>query len=55
MDFIKNHDFKNIKLPVKTRDAKLKKNPFGIFGHENKEKYPIYLSKNALQKNMNKY
>ena len=28
--------------------TKLKKNPIGIFGHENKEKYPIYLSENAL-------
>ena len=48
-DFTKGLDFKNTKFPVKIRDIlKIeKKNSIGIsvFGYENKEKYPIYVSK----------
>ena len=55
-DFVKKPDFKDIKLPVKFRDIhKIEtKNSIGIsvFGYENKEKYPIFLSKNVAQKNM---
>ena len=43
-DFAKRLDFKGIKFPVKIRDIhKFVKN---IFRNENKEKYPIYVSKN---------
>ena len=48
-DFAKRFSFKDIKFPVKTKDNhKLeKKNSICIsfFGYENKEKYPIYVSK----------
>ena len=47
--FVKKLDFKVIKLPVKVRDVHKieKKNSIGIsvFGYENKEKHPIYVSK----------
>ena len=50
-DFAKRHDFKDIKLPVKTRDIHKieKKNSVGIsvFGYENKVK-----SKSMYQKNV---
>ena len=55
-NFAKKLDFKDIKLPVKIRDIyKIgKKNSIGInvFGYENTEKYPIYVSKNVSK---NKY
>ena len=47
--FAKKIDIKDIKFPVKIRDINKieKKNSIGIsvFGYENKEKYPIYVSK----------
>ena len=55
-DFAKKLD---IKFPVKIRDIhKIKKNnSIGIraFGYENKEKRPIYVSKNVAKKNMLMY
>ena len=48
-DFAKKPDFKDIKFPVKIRDIHKieKKNSISIsvFGYENKEKHPIYVSK----------
>ena len=48
-------DFEEIKFLVKIKDirkTKKKKNSLGasVFGYEVKEKYPIYVSKNALKK-----
>ena len=55
-DFAKRLDFKNIKFPVKIRDIHKteKMNSIGIsvFGYENKEKHPIYVSKKCCEKNM---
>ena len=52
-DFARRLDFREIKFPVKTREIyKIeKKNSIGIsvFGYENKEKHPIYVSKNCCQ------
>ena len=52
-DFAKWLDFKDRKFPVKVRDIHKieKKNSIsiGIFGHENKENYPIYLSKQCCE------
>ena len=52
-DFAKRLDFKDIKFPVKIRDIHKieKKNSIGIsvFGYENKEKYPIYVSKKCCE------
>ena len=49
-------NFADVKLPLKTKDIQKveKKNSINIsfFGYENKEKDPIYLSKNVLKKNM---
>ena len=49
----KNFDFKSIKFPVKVRDIhKIEnKNSVGIsvFGYENKEKHPTYVSKNCFE------
>ena len=49
-DFPKKLDFIDIKCPVKVRDIHKtkKKNSIGIniFSYENKEKHPIYISKN---------
>ena len=49
-DFSKKLDFKNIKFPVIVRDIhKIEKKNFigiSVFGYENKEKHPIYVSKN---------
>ena len=46
-------DFKDIKFPVKVRDIRKveKKNSIGIsvFGHENKKKYPIYLTRKCCE------
>ena len=54
--FPKRLDFKDIKLPVKIRDIHKieKKNAIGIsvFGYENKEKHPIYLSKQYCKQNI---
>ena len=52
-DFSKKFNFKDIKSPVKvsvTQNIE-KKNSIGIsfFGYENKEKHPIYVSKNFCQ------
>ena len=48
-DFAKRFSFKDIKFPVNTKDNhKLEKKNFtciSVFGYENKEKYPIYVSK----------
>ena len=55
-NFAKRLGFKDIKFLVKTRGThKIEKmNSIGIsvFGHENKEKYAIYVSKNVVKKNM---
>ena len=53
-DFAKRLDFKNIKFPVKIRDIqKIEKKNFiqdiSVFGYENKEKHPIYVSKKCCQ------
>ena len=48
-DFAKKGDFKDIEFPVKIRDIqKIKKKSIGIFGYENKEKHPIYVSEKLL-------
>ena len=45
-----------IKFPVKVRDIhKIEKNDpvdISFFDYENKEKHPIYVSKNVVKKNM---
>ena len=52
--FAKKLHFKEIKFPVKVRDIHKteKKIPSTLvfFGYKNKEKHPIYLSKNAMRK-----
>ena len=51
--FSKRLDFNDIKFPVKVGDIqKIEKNPISInvFGDENKEKHPIYGSKNVVKK-----
>ena len=52
-EFAKRLDFKDIKFRVKIRDIQKiqKKNSIGInaFGYENKEKYPIYISKHCCE------
>ena len=52
-DFTKKLDFKGIKFPVKITDIQKikKKNSIGIgvFGYENKEKHPIYWSKECCE------
>ena len=52
-DFSKRLEFKEINCPVKITDIhKLeKKNVMGIsvFGYENKEKHPIYVSKECCE------
>ena len=53
-DFAKRLDFKDMKFPVKIRDIHKieKKNSINIsvFGYENKEKHPIYVSKQFCEK-----
>ena len=53
-DFAKKLDFKDIKFPVKVRDIHKieKKDSIGIsvFGYENKEKHPMYVSKKCEEK-----
>ena len=55
-DFAERLDFKDIRFPSKiSKIHKIeKKNCLGIsvFGYENKEKHPIYVSKNVVKKNM---
>ena len=52
-DFTKRLDFKDVKFPVKIRDIhKIEiKNSIGIsvFGYENKEKHPIFVSKQCCE------
>ena len=52
-DFAKRLYFKDIKFPVKIRDIhKIEKNNsigISVFGYENKEKYPIYVSKKCCE------
>ena len=52
-DFAKRLDFKDIKFPVKIRDIHKieKKSSIGnsVFGYENKEKHPIYVSKKCCK------
>ena len=54
-DFAEKLDFKDIKFPVKIRDINKieKKNKksisISVFGYENKEKHPIYVSKNFCE------
>ena len=52
-DFAKTLDFKDIKFSFKIRDIHKteKKNSIGItvFGHENKEKHPIYVLKQCCE------
>ena len=54
--FAKMLDFKGKKLPFKVRDIHKieKRNSIGIivFGYENKEKHPIYVSKKCCEKKM---
>ena len=53
-NFPQNIDFKDIKSPFKVRDIYQteKKNSIGnsVFGYENKEKHPIYVSKKVVKK-----
>ena len=52
-DFEKRLDFKDMKFPVKIRGIhKIVKNSISIivFGYENKEKHPIYVSKKFYEK-----
>ena len=55
-DFAKQLDFKYIKFPVKIIDTHKieKKNSIGVsfFGYENKEKHPVYVAKNVVEKKM---
>ena len=55
-DFAKKLDFKGIKFPVKIRNIhKIEKNNsigISVFGYENKEKHPFYVSQNVVKKNM---
>ena len=52
-DFTKKNDFKEIKFPVKTKDihktAKQNSISISVSGYENKEKYPIYVSKKCRE------
>ena len=54
--FTKRLDFKDIRFPVNIRGIHKieKKNSIstGVFGYENKEKHPIYVSKNVMKINM---
>ena len=55
-DFANRLDFKDINIPVKVRDIlKIeKKNSVGVsvFGYENKEKHPIYVSKQCCKEKL---
>ena len=51
-DFEAKLNFKGTKFSVKIRDIhKIEIISISAFGYENKKKYPIYVSKNALKKN----
>ena len=54
--FSKSVGFKNIKFPVKIRDThKIEKQnciDINVFGYENKEKYPIYVSQNPFKRHV---
>ena len=58
-DFAKTLYFKDINFPVKIRDINKIKNKNSIsnstFGYENKEKYPIHVSKKYCEENMSTY
>ena len=53
-DFVKKLDFRDIKFPIKVRYIhKIETNDsinISVFGYENKEKHPIYVSKNCCEK-----
>ena len=55
-DVAKRLDFRDLKSPVNIRDIhKIEKKNFisiSVFGYENKEKHPIYVSKKCAKKNM---
>ena len=54
-DFAKRLDFKDIKFPVIRDIHKIEKKnsiDISVFGYENKEKHPIYVSKKCAKKNM---
>ena len=58
-EFENTHDFSDIKFPVKIRDIqkiykKKKKNSIGInvFGYENKDIYPIYVSEQGCEEKL---
>ena len=57
--FPKRPDFMGISFPVKIRDVhqieKMNSVDISVFGYENKEKHPIYVSKNVAKKNMLSY
>ena len=52
-DFSKRFDFKDIKIPVKTRDIekteKKKSISISVFFHNNREKNPLYASKKCCE------
>ena len=54
-DFAKRFDFNDIKFPLKIRDIhKIEKRnsiAISVFGYENKEKYPINVSKKCCEEN----
>ena len=53
-NFAREHGFKDIKFPVKIRDIhnifKKYSITISVFPYKNKEKYPIYVSKNCCEK-----
>ena len=55
-EFAKKLEFKNMKFTAKIRAIyKIEKKisiGISVFGYENKEKHPIYVSKNAVKKTM---
>ena len=56
-DFFKKFDLKDLKFSVKVKhihkiDKKTNSNSISVFGYENKEKHPIYVSKNVVKKKM---
>ena len=55
-DFVRKLNFEDIKFPVKIKDIhKIKKTNYisiSIFGYENKQKYPIYVSRNTFKRHI---
>ena len=55
-NFAREIDFKNIKFPVKIRDIhKIEKKNYiciSVFGYENKQNYPIYMSKKTSKRHV---